>query len=59
MFLSNGGNETLRSYRLRNMTAFPQDHIKFLESTVLWWRFENFVAGVEEGLPLELPCHYS
>ncbi|MCK5826807.1 MAG: serine/threonine protein phosphatase [Desulfuromusa sp.] len=62
MFLSNGGNETLRSYRLRDMTDFPQDHIKFLELTRLWWRFENFVfvhAGVEEGLPLELQDPYA
>ena len=61
MFLSNGGNETLRSYRLRDITAFPQDHIEFLEATKLWWRFENFVfvhAGVEEGLPLELQDSY-
>lgn len=61
MFLSNGGNETLRSYRLRDMTAFPQDHIKFLEATCLWWRFKNYVfvhAGIEEGLPLELQDTY-
>lgn len=62
MFLSNGGNETLRSYRLRDITAFPQDHIKFLESTKLWWRFKHFLfvhAGVEEGLPLELQDPYA
>lgn len=29
MFLSNGGSETLRSYRLRDMTKFPVEHIRF------------------------------
>ncbi|MCW8893601.1 MAG: serine/threonine protein phosphatase [Deltaproteobacteria bacterium] len=61
IFLVNGGNETLRSYRLRDMTAFPQEHMRFLESTLLWWRFDNFVfvhAGVEEGVPLELQDPY-
>ncbi len=62
MFLVNGGNETLRSYRLRDITDYPRDHIKFLESTELWWRYKHFVfvhAGVAEGLPLELQDPYA
>ncbi len=57
MFISNGGNETLRSYRLRDMADFPKEHIAFLESTKLWWQYDHFIfvhAGIERGLPREL-----
>jgi len=40
IFLSNGGNETLQSYWLSDIADFPLAHIKFLESTTLWWRYE-------------------
>jgi len=57
IFLSNGGNETLRSYRLKNMTDIPAEHISFLSVTKLWWQCENFIfvhAGVSPNLPLEM-----
>jgi serine/threonine protein phosphatase 1 len=57
IFLFNGGKQTLRSYRITHLTDFPNEHIAFLQSTRLWWRFEHFVfvhAGIEQGLPLEL-----
>lgn len=61
MFISNGGSETLRSYRLMDMIDYPEEHIRFLASTLLWWRFEHFVfvhAGVSPDLPLERQDHY-
>jgi serine/threonine protein phosphatase 1 len=61
MFISNGGSETLRSYRLMDMIDYPEEHIRFLASTLLWWRFEHFVfvhAGVSPDLQLERQDHY-
>lgn len=61
MFISNGGNETLRSYRVQNMADLPEKHIIFLESTRLWCQFENYTfvhAGVEPDMPLELQDPY-
>lgn len=57
IFLSNGGNETLRSYQLKDVTDIPTEHISFLNGTRLWWQHENFVfvhAGVAPNLPLEM-----
>jgi len=57
IFLFNGGKETLRSYRIAHFTDFPPEHIAFLQSTRLWWRFEQYVfvhAGIEQGIPLEM-----
>ncbi|MCK4690975.1 MAG: serine/threonine protein phosphatase [Desulfuromonadales bacterium] len=56
IFLSNGGNTTLRSYRVRNMADIPPGHIEFIDSTRLWWRFENFLfvhAGIRPGASME------
>lgn len=61
VFLSNGGSETLRSYRLRDMADFPAEHILFLAATRLWWQYENFVfvhAGVAPDVPLEMQDHF-
>ncbi len=56
MFLSNGGNATLRSYRVNDMKDIPPDHIQFLESTRMWWKFNNFLfvhAGAAPGVRLD------
>ena len=65
MFLVNGGQETIRSYRVRNLpdiaTAY-RDHLVFLEETRLSWQHKNFIfahAGVESGLPLEMQDPYT
>ena len=61
IFLSNGGNSTLRSYGVRDMADIPSDHIEFLESTRLWWRYENFLfvhAGITPELPMEMQDPY-
>jgi len=56
-FLGNGGNETLRSYRIRDFAAgLPKDHLDFIEATCLWWKYRNFIfvhAGLAAGVPLE------
>jgi len=56
-FLGNGGNETLRSYHIRNLSdGLPQDHIKFIESTQMWWVYGNYIfvhAGLSPRVPLE------
>ena len=57
VFLSNGGQETLRSYGISSLTEIPEEHIYFLQSTRLWWRFRHFIfvhAGAEPGIPLEM-----
>lgn len=57
IFLFNGGKETLRSYQTAHLIDVPREHIAFLQSTCLWWRFEHFVfvhAGIEQGIPLEM-----
>jgi serine/threonine protein phosphatase 1 len=62
MFLNNGGNETLRSYHLRDMSEFPREHITFLEETELVWKYENFIfvhAGIEPDTPLEKQDPYT
>lgn len=54
-FLSNGGKTTLSDYNFTKTKTFPEDHIRFLESTRLWWRFEHFIfvhAGVEPEISL-------
>jgi serine/threonine protein phosphatase 1 len=56
IFMFNGGNQTLRSYRINHLSDFPKEHIAFLQSTRLWWRYEHFVfvhAGIGQGIPLE------
>lgn len=61
MFLSNGGSETLRSYRLRDMTTIPAEHIRFLTTTKLWWRYDNFLfvhAGIAADIQLEMQDNY-
>lgn len=61
IFLSNGGSETLRSYRLQDMADFPAEHILFLAETQLWWRYKNCIfvhAGVAPDVPLEMQDHY-
>lgn len=62
MFLSNGGNQTLQSYQIRDMRDFPQEHIQFLEETQLVWKYENFIfvhAGVAPDVPLEKQDPYT
>lgn len=57
IFLLNGGKDTLRSYRIAQLADFPTEHLLFLYSTRLWWRFGPFVfvhAGLEPGIPLEM-----
>ena len=57
VFLSNGGQETLRSYGISSLTEFPEEHIYFFQSTRLWWRYEHFIfihAGIEPGIPLPM-----
>jgi len=57
IFLFNGGEQTLRSYRIAHISDFPKKHIDFFESTRTWWRFKEFIfvhAGVERGIPLEM-----
>lgn len=61
MFLSNGGKETLRSYRLQDMADFHEEHIAFFEKTRLWWKYENFVfmhAGAEPDIPMDMQDPY-
>lgn len=61
IFLFNGGKETLRSYRITQLTDFPQEHIDFLEATQLWWRCASFVfvhAGLEQGIPMQMQDPY-
>lgn len=56
VFLANGGRQTLHSYGLSCFSEFPPEHIAFLQSTRLWWRFEHFVfvhAGIAQSIPLE------
>ena len=56
LFYRNGGQATLRSYQLQEMKDFPLNHISFLESTRLWWTFENFIfthAGIDPDIHLE------
>ena len=55
VFLSNGGQETLRSYGISSLTEIPTEHIAFFQSTRLWWRYKHFVfvhAGIERGVPM-------
>lgn len=62
VFLSNGGMETLESYQIDNLTAFPGSHIEFLEDTQLYWRYKQFVfvhAGLEAGVELERQSPYT
>ncbi len=61
MFISNGGNETLCGYRVRDMTDLPGEHIAFLERTRLWWQYQHYIfvhAGIEQDMPLELQDPY-
>lgn len=56
MFLRNGGKETLHSYGLESIENFPEDHLDFVNSTVLWWQYEHFIfvhAGLEPDIPLK------
>lgn len=56
IFLFNGGKQTLRSYQIACLGDFPREHVAFLQSTCLWWRFKPFVfvhAGIEQGCPLD------
>lgn len=56
IFLSNGGRETLESYHIDNLTAFPRNHVDFLEKTEFAWSYEHFIfahAGFEPEVPLE------
>ncbi len=56
IFLSNGGQETLESYHINNLTALPRNHVDFLETTRFYWQYGRYVfvhAGLEEGVPLE------
>jgi len=57
IFLFNGGKQTLHSYRITHLSDFPGEHTSFLQSTRLWWQFEEFIfvhAGIEQGIPLEM-----
>lgn len=54
-FLLSGGDTTLNSYKKQGKRRIPRDHIEFFDSTLLWWRYEQFVfvhAGIEEGIPM-------
>ncbi|MFO7765354.1 MAG: metallophosphoesterase family protein [Pelovirga sp.] len=56
VFLDNGGKATLSSYNFNQNKTFPDEHLSFLESTRLWWRFEHFVfvhAGVAPDIPMD------
>jgi predicted phosphodiesterase len=62
IFLSNGGQDTLESYHIDNLTAFPRNHVHFLESTQFYWKFERYIfvhAGVEAGIPLDKQDPYT
>lgn len=56
-YLGNGGDATLRSYQIQNLSAgLPADHLAFIESTRLWWSYQNFIfvhAGLTPDVPME------
>jgi serine/threonine protein phosphatase 1 len=41
LFMANGGRKTMKSYGWG--WDVPPQHIAFLESAILWWRFEQFL----------------
>ncbi len=62
IFLSNGGQDTLESYHIDNLTAFPLNHVQFLESTQFYWQFEHFIfvhAGVEANISMDKQDPYT
>lgn len=53
MFLFNGGNATLDSYRPHEV---PENHRRFLQQLPLYWQEDGFVfvhAGIRPGIPLQ------
>ncbi len=56
LFLLNGGDATLNSYRQDDDTQIPPDHLDFLRNLRLFHETESFIfvhAGLRPGVPLE------
>lgn len=56
LFLANGGDTTLESYREAEGIQIPKTHLEFLDKLDLYYATDDFIfvhAGLRPGLPVE------